>query len=667
VEGALRANHLLLRADLLRLAAKRAKAWGTVWLDGFLEFSDPELDFIVALKRSANVKIAPEPLYPEPENLEVFRAASIDREVQAIAVRILKLECEFRDIAVVARHPSEYEEPLRSAFQRYGIPVRFYNAEPLFGTPTFRLNDTFVRMLATGWDQELLTGALRDAGYTGAIDKYDFTVRARMPRNGLDDLPEYLHARLASLEPLGREALKPADWPARFELIWQALELPPNAAMRAALSEAADLLGEDRLAIDEFWRRALPALRVAMSPDTDRRRNAVHFLSAYEARQWRLPVTFLCGLADGSFPRPWPASVFLPDTLRRSLRASGIRIRLPEDWDIEERQLFDSIRSNATQLAVMSYAGELASEFLDGMEIREVRCLPLPQPAPPPAMPQPELGGWYRERQSTLSVSGLEMFQECPFRYFAGRVLKLNPRPPRPEDRLDFLLRGTIVHETLARIGDVEQVFAETFEAHCRNAVVPEGYRKEYFRLQMLEDLRTFLRESNLPVCVRSLHEQQFNVPLAEGARLRGRIDRIDIREDGRALIIDYKYSRADRIRSLVQDDAGLQGPLYVLAAQKQWDLRVAGMYFCGVRRDPRFQHVTIAGWSVPGAEIVNRTGALTAEWVEQARGRAEQLAWRIQSGQVAPRPSDASLRARCEFRDVCRYEAVPRTAEAAG
>jgi RecB family exonuclease len=545
--------------------------------------------------------------------------------------------------------------------------VRFYNAESVFGTPFFRLNDTFIRMLATGWDQELLVGALRDAGYTDTLDKYDFIVRARLPRKGLDDLPEPLLARLRALEPLGKEALKPADWPARFELIWQALELPPDAAMRAVLSESAALLGEEPLAIDEFWRKALPALRVAMSPGTDRRRNAVHILSAYEARQWRLPVMFLCGLADGSFPRPWPAGVFLPDTLRRSLRASGIRIRLPADWDIEERQLFDSIRSNATRLAVMSYAGEVASEFLDGMEIREVRCAPLPEPAPRPPMLKPEIGGWYRERQSTLSASGLEMFQECPFRYFAGRVLKLNPRPPQPEDRLDFLLRGTIVHETLARSGDLEQVFAETFESHCHSAAVPEGYRKEYFRLQMLEDLRTFLRESKLPVCVRSLHEQQFNVLLAEGVRLRGRIDRIDIREDGRALIIDYKYSRADRIRSIVQDDAGLQAPLYVLAARQQWDLRVAGVYFCGVRRDPRFQQVTIAGWSVPGAEIVNKTGALTAEWVEQARGRAEQLAWRIQAGQVAPMPSDTSICARCEFRDVCRYQAVPRAAEAAG
>jgi hypothetical protein len=139
----------------------------------------------------------------------------------------------------------------------------------------------------------------------------------------------------------------------------------------------------------------------------------------------------------------------------------------------------------------------------------------------------------------------------------------------------------------------------------------------------------------------------------------------MDVCENGRVLIIDYKYSRSDRIRSIVQDDDGLQGPLYVIAAKEQWDVNAAGMYFCSVRRDPRFQHVTIGGWSIPGAEAAKNTGALTAEWVQNARSRAEKLAQRIQSAEIAPRPADPSICARCDYRDVCRYEAGVKTLEA--
>ncbi len=67
--------------------------------------------------------------------------------------------------------------------------------------------------------------------------------------------------------------------------------------------------------------------------------------------------------------------------------------------------------------------------------------------------------------------------------------------------------------------------------------------------------------------------EQEFNgIAVAPPIRLRGKIDRIDLRDDGsRARVIDYKTGRQPRG---VRDDSlaggeALQLPLYILAAQQ--------------------------------------------------------------------------------------------------
>src|SRR5262249_60542135 len=77
---------------------------------------------------------------------------------------------------------------------------------------------------------------------------------------------------------------------------------------------------------------------------------------------------------------------------------------------------------------------------------------PLPErvPASPaPRIADPRLLPLLCQKNATVSPSGLEMYLQCPFQYFAGKTLRLDTAPPRPEDRLDFLTQGIIVHEVL--------------------------------------------------------------------------------------------------------------------------------------------------------------------------------------------------------------------------
>ena len=97
-----------------------------------------------------------------------------------------------------------------------------------------------------------------------------------------------------------------------------------------------------------------PAVEATALPDD--RRNVVHVLSAHEARQWVLPVVFVCGMVEKQFPAVPPAGPVLPGRRARALeRAPGIRVRTAAEFEREERALFDSAMTRATMLVPLSY------------------------------------------------------------------------------------------------------------------------------------------------------------------------------------------------------------------------------------------------------------------------------------------------------------------------
>ena len=72
--------------------------------------------------------------------------------------------------------------------------------------------------------------------------------------------------------------------------------------------------------------------------------------------------------------------------------------------------------------------------------------------------------------------------------------------------------------------------------------------------------------------------EIEFAFPLAEGLEISGRIDRLDVAPDGRAFVLDYKYSAAQRVKDKLKNENLMQAPLYLLAAEH---LNVTGRPAC--------------------------------------------------------------------------------------
>jgi hypothetical protein len=128
------------------------------------------------------------------------------------------------------------------------------------------------------------------------------------------------------------------------------------------------------------------------------------------------------------------------------------------------------------------------------------------------------------------------------------------------------------------------------------------------------------------------------------------------------ALIIDYKHSKADRIKKLVaghEQGTHLQGFLYLQGLAEEKGLKPAGMTFCSLKNE-----TTAGGWvqrdvfpndSIPGG-VETLDAARWEKLVADGVGAAAEAGKRIREGVIAVEPEDRGFCERlCAFRSVCR------------
>jgi RecB family exonuclease len=178
----------------------------------------------------------------------------------------------------------------------------------------------------------------------------------------------------------------------------------------------------------------------------------------------------------------------------------------------------------------------------------------------------------------------------------------------------------------------------------------------------MREDLERFASDRSWPrERFVSQTEHEFTFALSESLKVAGRIDRIDTAPDGRAYVIDYKYSGAQRVKTRRNAD-NLQAPLYWIGAEKGLGVTPVGMFFIGLKGG-----VEYLGWSEDGLIPAD---PMPQDWLERTSERVLHMVEEMRQGRVVPAPANADSCRFCDTRDVCRIEvgaaSVEGTAEGA-
>ncbi len=721
---AVRRRGYLMRPDLIRAAAANTQP-ARIWLDGFLNFSPLERELVRSLAQTCDLtltladcdatadarKLALQlgaadrllPGAPRRPRATVVEARTIEREADEIARRILALRdsgAAFRDIGVALRETATYLPLLRGAFERFGIPARFYFSRPLRKHPAAIFLGGLISGALSGWDFEPAIEALRAHpgwGVSADFDRFDFAVREAMPGHGAEALlalceRDWLREKIADclkIEAWKDAPQKPSVWLARLEalagLLYRPGKLDPPgdytgveaarshvAALHAWLAALESVVAfwdppDWPIPLEEFWRVAAGAAESAVFQPLDDRVNVVHVMSAFEARQWDVASLFVCGMTDRDFPRQHPQNLLFPDSEIDRLHAAGIPLRKASEQEREEGRLFDSLRTRATGSLFLTYPRHDAT----GKSVQPSRWLmDFEQPSPARACrpaPQfasagmgvaghvaaPALRGEMARLHEKISLTALEDLAQCRFKFFGGRTLALKGPPERSDERIQPRVTGSILHTALERwIADKTRDFVELFEAAfdeaCHREHLPPGYKLEVERIQFREIARR-VSANDLWAPDSSLAEVDLALEFPGGITVKGRADRIDI-FDRDCVIVDYKSSKTASVQKLVASGTRLQGPLYALAAREQLHLNPVAMIYWAVREDKRY------GWGkIPGKEL--EFEPMPENWAEDARARTiERLSGFLQ-GEVRAHPEEAEQCRWCDFRGACRVE----------
>jgi ATP-dependent helicase/DNAse subunit B len=721
-ENVTRSGHQL-RGDWLRTAAANVPAM-RIWLDGFVGFSAIEQDFIRTLAKSCDLTLtiadgpasddtrrfalqfgAEDRLLPgvsrKPHRTHIA-ARTMEREADEIARRIVALRdrgTEFREIGVALREAAAYLPLLKGTFDRFGIPARFYFGSPLRKHPAASFLGGLVNGALTGWDFESTLETLRHHPRWGArvdFDRFDFAVREAMPGHGAAALlalceTDWLKDEIAAclkIEAWTTLQQKPQEWQRRFEALATSLYRPGQlepprdhtgieaarshvAAVRSWVAAIASVTAfwtdsSAPITLEEFWRVASIAVETAVLHPIDDRANVVHVMNVYEARQWDVATLFVCGMTDRDFPRQHSQNLLFPEADIDRLHAAGIPLRRAAEQEREERWLFDSLCSRATDTLFLSYpehdaAGKSVqpSRLLNPANATEPARLCRAEsqiiaasPAHAGRITSPFLHAEMARLHKTVSLTALEDLAQCRFKFFSAKTLYLKAAPNRPDERLNPRVTGSILHVALERwLADKDRDFVELFEQAfdeiCRAEHLQPGYRLEVERIKFRE-IAQRVSANDLWVPDSSEAEKALSFDL-NGITITCRIDRIDRFGDD-CIIVDYKSSKTANVEKLVASRTRLQGPLYAYAVRENMHLNPVAMFYWAVRDDERH------GWgAIPGHDLDLKP--MPEHWAEDAKARTIERLSGFLAGQVQAYPEETDNCRWCDFKAACRVE----------
>ena len=615
----------------------------------------------------------------------VVTAAAAKRpteEIEQVArniVELLNQGVEPEKIAVVSPDLDSYLPVIMPIFSRYQLPWQ-PPAVKLADTPMGKAVAAVIRVMQPKWskaDLEQLTAP--GWGLPFALDQQEHKALKLAPPNLrskeqwqalLGEYPgwqrvfqvlEQLEIGPGSypissfLERLQRlfTHLPLAKWPALDHQQWAVLQ----QSYHGLLQISADLMGvKQRISFDQFeqiWHSAAAAYNL---PQPRSFLQKIMVGSLPQAVGMGYHTLFMVGITETSFPKPakrdWLSRQFVPSqdlALYRQLLRSAENVQL---------SFAEEDQADRMNIASQIFPGEFtrinAAAAAPPMEELTIGSGVLTDPAV-----LADISGKYREQP--LSVSRLNLYASCPFRFLCSELYQLEAEEML-SDEITPQEEGSLIHDTL-------RLYWEHQGRVPINEILVERYSAAGERLtQRVIDLVTAFNRKDVELVEKSGYypkylEQRFQDLVIETSggkiKLNGIIDRIDLSPDGGYVIYDYKTGTSPSVREILQGE-NLQLQVYLLAAGSLLPGKVHGMAFYNIGTLARTglwlesTHRSL-GLTKRSSGIIpdQEWEQLTADFYRTLQTYLE----RILSGYFPIAPVNDRVCSFCPYRAICRKE----------
>ncbi len=566
--------------------------------------------------------IPQEKVLPKPQ---LFSFSNHDSELEWIAREVVRLHVEenipFHEIALISGAGGSMGEWVQQVFQRYGVRVQSLAPEPLSHQPVVR----------------------------HYLDPSNKEEKEREPD----------FEKIVSLPPeiAGRHLAAWTQWQTNVEQ-----------------AETYSKLKTDPM---EVWQQLdfrPPPLKVS----------AVHFYGVESPPLENYRVVFVSQCVEGALPRQNGVNLFMSEPL------------LDETAHLNKEKLhFYNLVTRAKEKLYLSLAQKNAQgqEALPSLFIKEWELF-----FPGQVLPEAKKMGWvtpYLDRssqnlvstemksfflrqkkahlqdqtilskvkerlQTGASITQLEAFGKCHFMHFSSHLLRLQDE----KENMWQMVRGQIAHDVLADLGqqileadsamllqEKEKLLAKAFkklefplseaelslEKNRLNHLLEIFLLKERERLHKRGDLPAYFEKG---FGYEEVPFYRLSVSPEFDLLLRGRIDRVDLTEDGEeATVIDYKSGSLPAPKGM-NDGINLQIACYLDVCEQVLKLKPKEGFYLSLKEN------RLNG--VKAKEVESR--------LEQMRLHLKQHASKMSEGSILAE-ADTAICATCSYKEICRTQ----------
>ena len=566
-------------------------------------------------------------------------------------------------------------------------------------------------------DSPFLQGAEQEFAARAALDRKIrskahpwITAQKLLELAGREDTPHHCpdltRILASSLETAAgsKEGQSPAAWAALFSRILSAAGWPGSRALNSIEFQTFQAFKEELSRLSSLepvmksisYGQALKRFEDLLSsrifqPESVKAR--VQVMGLLETPGLDFDHLWVMNLNADVLPASSRPNPFLPVELQRKYRTPGSS---PARELELARRIMDSLLSSSRDIIFSHSTHEddrslLASPLLSGLQAVDPKSVILHQPAGVFTLMAgcgelvPVKDGQGLALEDSRLLGGSRAFQDqalCPFRGYAAHRLGSGPLE-EPLFALTPMDRGSLTHRALMRvwqeIGSLEEL-REMISQDSLDSLVDETCSltvQEFqtrghvlFSPEFMELEKARLKRTIFSWLQRELGRKEFEVSALEetrnvqigGISIKTRMDRLDLLEDGRLVIIDYKTGAAvDSVENMWMGERIIepQLPIYSLVTGHE----TAGVVLAQVHpRNCRFHgiissdEISLQGNTLKTPEKMN-SGKMV-DILKQWRRNLEAISLEIQNGYalINPLPQSGDKTCRyCGFKALCR------------
>ena len=669
---------------------------------------------------------------PKPLNWRIISAMTLEDEVAFIARtikgRALAGNLNLDKTLVMFPEPIRYQHAFKKIFDDYGIPYSFQETRPLIGEPLAQVFLDLLSIPAGDYPFRLMRRAFysplimlgeagnkalefdryaRIEGITGGRRRWEVLARvAKLP------FTAELGALLDLLKPLEARELHPAKWAElasslleRSGMALKALQcpepVPPIEQLQGTLSELRAAL--KNLTLRVTLGRFIGILKGALSEVQAKRTadafSGVRVLGRLEAFSEGFDTVFIAGLNSGSLPSTMRRDLFSLDEIgagsasldgnTRDCRLflglvlgarevylsypkeSGGRPSTPSPWIMALRPFViagaaEEINDYCRPSGLEDALGE--EEFIRALSMNGYGSVAAPA-SPVHTHASPVI------QKRRFSVTELEDYIKCPYRYYHRWVLRDDP-PEEPSDDAAPDASGRAVHGILAKFyarrdgpvrkDEIAQAYKELSKlADEEFAGLADTLANREAKRKFLEKIapKVLAADAALPpgTVIKDVEkkiEGELPVSDTETVTVVGKIDRLELSAGGSFAVVDYKtgkYPGKD-----IPLEKGFQLPLYAyLLRQYLPEQRPSAFIYynlgkTGETRDIVCYDTTLhSGRAVNSKQRKREGGGEMDEYIDSIAEKGAEAARGIIAGEF-PQAKDEDECRYCEVADAC-------------